>query len=198
MEADTLDSFQFERGEGSVAHGPPTSDEACKHLWREFSAIALASKGEELLLRTLAPVPTNKSNISHWLTIHPGGDRRYVTLLRTPFFAAIRASGMSTVVETLKGIRANTAGFIEVERPNYPLMLWLASALGKQPMGFRFLYDTIQHSANVIADLNQTHGAFEKVRTVFLSGAGATAKVSWNDRFWSPVSSGFVIAGQKD
>jgi hypothetical protein len=79
---------------------------------------------------------------------------------------------------------------LDVERSSFLFALWYGAALRAKGRSARFRYDSLQ--------LEKPGLPLERGRTAFLApalGAGAsTVQVEWEDRSWTPLSSGFLVA----
>jgi hypothetical protein len=161
-----------------------------------LEGICIATKDDAFFFRALQQTRSPRLNRSQWMALRSSGERQYIVIQRTPFLSALREAGLSVLLDTLTKLRSNEGGAIEVERENYPLLLWLILYLHSRGESYRLTFDSIQHSAAVAIELEQASGAIEQARTSFIGGAARTVAVAWEERLWNPVSSGFVVVGR--
>ncbi|MGE0751666.1 MAG: hypothetical protein AB7K64_13900 [Variibacter sp.] len=194
VEADTLGSLRFERA--LEVDSFSINDTACRRIWREIEDLCISIDKDEFVFRALRQDVLPKGNRSLGMTVRSSGQRHYIGIQKAPFLSALREAGLSVLLEALTKLRSNEAGAIEVERKNYPLLLWLILHLHMNRESYRLAFDSIQHSATVGIDMEQPSGAIEQARTSFIAGAARAVGVAWEERLWSPVSSGFVVVGR--
>lgn len=151
-------------------------------LWDAFSAIALSGNHEVMMIKS-------------FLT-SSAGKKRFVELSRSQLERDYLASGYSGIAKSIKSLLGTEADVISVDRYAYRLILWLATS--RQAMGeaYRLEYDSIQHTSAVKVDLDAKVGQVEALRTAFLAGPGHGSAITWSERSWSPISSGFILAGR--
>lgn len=194
IEADTVSSIRFERAlEVDLSS---TSDTACSQIWKELEGLCISRDEDAFYFRALQQRASPKLNRSYGMMVRSSGQRQYIVIQKALFLSALRETGLSVLLEALTRLRSNGDGAIEVERVNYPLLLWLILHLHKNRDNYRLAFDSIQHSTTVAIELEKTSGAIEQARTSFIAGVAHAVAVVWEERLWNPVSSGFVVVGR--
>jgi hypothetical protein len=194
VEADSLVSLRFERA--LEVDSLSLNDTTCRQIWRELEDLCISTDEDEFVFRALRQDVSPKGNRSLGMTARSSGQQHYIGIQKTPFLSALREAGLSVLLEALTKLRSNEDGTIEVERRNYPLLLWLVLHLHMNRKSYRLAFDSIQHSATVRIDVEQPSGAIEQARTSFIAGTARAVDVAWEERLWNPVSSGFVVVGR--
>lgn len=190
VEAESLGNWTFEKAITSVCG--EVTDAAASEVWRELAAICLYESEGDALFRVLNSQRGIPAGVS-WINAPALASPRHVLINRDAFGASLRADGFSVVFETVQHLRSTEEGQIEVERSNYPLLLWLLLHLTQTGMNYRLSFDSLQHTSVLDLDLQQTSSAMEPLRTAFVAGRAQTFRISWNEPGWNPISSGFVV-----
>jgi hypothetical protein len=191
-DAQDLAKFRFERAVESDAS--LLTDRACRLIWKELDVISISRNRKGSLFRVLDAACTPKP--PKWMTVDASGVCGYITIERANFLSRIHTVGLSTLLDVLRQLRSTTNECIEVERANYPIFLWLMSYLCAGRINYRLVFDSIQHSSVVTLKLEEPSAAIEQARTAFVAGTAHTVLVTWEEKLWNPVSSGFVIGAR--
>jgi hypothetical protein len=130
------------------------------------------------------------------MKVHANKGSPYFALEKSGFKSSLQSKGITELADFAITALQNGDGVIEVERPCYPLLLWVILGLRRAGQEFRLIYDSIQHSKLLGITLEAGGGGVEQVRTAFVGEPSRAARVSWTDRSWNPVSSGFVVVSQ--
>ncbi len=168
----------------SCVHGGSLMRAECgaAHLWDSFLALALAGSKDTLVLRTFLPGSLGKA--------------RFVRLVRSQMERDCK-SGFASVAKRLKSLLSTDIDLISADRSVYRLAMWLAMCRHAVGEGYSLSYDSIQHSCTVKVELGAKVGEVEPLRTAFLAGSANRSIVSWTDRTWNPISSGFIVDGRR-
>jgi hypothetical protein len=151
-------------------------------LWDALSAAALVGNRETLVVKSSAD--------------GLGGKDRLIHLSRLQLEREFATSGFVGASKRLASLLQTTDGMASVDRRAYQLALWLATCRKASGEGYRFEFDSIQHSCTVNVELDAYVGLVEPLRTAFSAGVTNPAIIKWTDRSWSPVSSGFILGGR--
>ena len=151
-------------------------------LWDAFGATALAGNKEAMVVRSFQAGSV--------------GGEKIVRLNRSQFDRDCIASGFGGAAKWLKALRGIDVDLASADRSVYRLALWLATCQQASGEGYKFTFDSIQHTSAVRVELNAKVGQVEPLRTAFCAGIANQSIVSWTDRSWNPVSSGFIVEGR--
>jgi hypothetical protein len=172
------------------------SDRSCDHVWEELSRSAAIRLDSGLLFKSRRASLSRGAKLPGWLKRQANKGDPYFALEKSGFIASLQSKGITELADFAIIALANQEGVIEAERPCFPLLLWIILGLRRAKRDFRFAYDSIQHSTLLGITLEEKSGGIEQVRTAFVGEGSRAAKLIWDDKSWSPVSSGFVVVGQ--
>jgi hypothetical protein len=189
--AETLDGLRFENVNELSGEFVSTSAGEC--IWDELARASFVKSQDTLIFRLRAKqVPASYP----WMEVSGTGLRKYVTMARPAAVLAASRDAHAMLGTTLRVCFANDEGQLEVERENYPLLIWFALGLRAQKVQYRLSYDSIQHTRMVALNTNQTSASTERARTSFSGGQAKLSRMTWSDKQWNPISAGFLIAGE--
>jgi hypothetical protein len=151
-------------------------------LWDALSAAALAGNGDTLVVKSFGDGLVGKE--------------RFVPLSRSQLEQECITSGFAGASKWITSLLRTKVDVASADRRAYRLALWLATCRRATGKGYRFGFDSIQHSCAVKVELAADVGQVEPLRTAFSAGVTNRSTISWTDRSWSPVSSGFILDGR--
>jgi hypothetical protein len=151
-------------------------------LWDAFGATALAGNGDTLVIKSCRDGFVDKE--------------RFVRLSRSQLEQDCIAFGFSGASKWITSLLRTEVDLVSADRRVYRLALWLATCRKAIGEGYRFAFDSIQHTCGVKVELAADVGQVEPRRTAFSAGITKRSTISWIDRSWSPVSSGFILDGR--
>lgn len=152
-------------------------------LWNALSIIALAGNDRTLVIRSLRSDSAERATFARIQRAQLERD-----------CVAFGPIGIERVLVSLLGAEPDAVG---VGRRAYRLALWLASSREAIGVGYRLGFDSIQHTSIVRIESAPGPAQVEPLRTAFLAGTANRTVISWADRSWSPISSGFILDGRK-
>jgi hypothetical protein len=192
-QAETLDGFSFENVNELADEIDNAS--ASKLIWDELVRASFVRSDESLILkakREACAVPAAFS----WMEGLGKRRAKYVRLARGTTLDAAGRDVHSVLKATLDTCFGDKEKQLEVERESYPLLIWLALGLRGRQVQYRLSFDSIQHTHLLKMDLGKSSTGTERARTSFSAGWAKLTKMNWADKQWSPISSGFLIAGE--
>lgn len=179
-EAEEIQALKWE----SCVHGGDLMrlQSGIDRLWNAFGRAALAGDGDTLVARSC------RDGIV--------GKERFIRLSRSRLEQDCIASGFAGASKWLTSLLCTKVDLASADRRAYQLALWLATSRKATGEGYRFGFDSIQHTCTIQIDLAADVGQVESLRTSFSAGITKCSVISWTDRSWSPVSSGFILDGR--
>lgn len=153
-------------------------------LWDAFCQAALAENEDSLVI---------KSNREELV-----GKERFLCVRKTQLDRDCISSGLAGASAWISSCLCNGVDSASADRSSYQLALWFATCRSAMGKGYRFRYDSIQHTCAVGIELGTVTAQVESLRTAFVAGRANRSIIRWTDRSWSPVSSGFVLDGQME
>jgi hypothetical protein len=179
-EAEEIQALKWE----SCVHGGDLMrlQSGMDRLWDAFGAAALAGNGDTLVV---------KSRRDGFV-----GKERFVRVSRSQFEQDCIASGFAGASKLITSLLCTEVDLASADRRAYRLALWLATCRKATGEGYRFGFDSIQHTCVIKIELAADVGQVEPLRTAFSAGITNRSIISWADRSWSPVSSGFILDGR--
>jgi hypothetical protein len=151
-------------------------------LWNAIGSAALAGNKDVMVLRSF------REGLS--------GNRRLNRVVRSELEQDCLARGFAGLSKWLKSLLGTDVDLAIVDRSAYRLALWLATCQQATEEEYRLAFDSIQHTCSVRIELDGKVGQVEPLRTAFAAGIASRSIISWADRAWNPVSSGFILDGQ--
>jgi len=164
-------------------------------LWHGLRWLACASTEEELVVRCVessAPVPRRVRSVDR-------AGIRYLVIPRATLADSVRADWCSFVLELGRALfMREHDDRLEIPAMAFVLGLWYVSALSATGTGFRFAYDTIQHSSYLFVHHTADVAAGGAVPGSTAFRRPLTEKVvrlNWTDPSWNPLVNGFIVVG---
>jgi hypothetical protein len=151
-------------------------------LWDAFATAALAGNGNTLVVKSYRDGLERKD--------------RFVRVSRSLLEQDCIESGFAGASKWITSLLCTGVDLASADRRVYRLALWLATCRKAAGEGYRFGFDSIQHTSAVKIELAEDAGQVEPLRTAFSAGTTNRSTVTWTDRSWSPVSSGFILDGR--
>ena len=165
-------------------------------LWPTLvdNAAAVGESSIALRRRDIEWPPAVKSS---FLVEETFGSHRYCIVKKGMFVSCFSRDWVSTLLALGRlWLFAAEDERLELERAAYPFGLWYISALKAKGMHYRLRYDSLQHSSYMfIQEASTPIPPIERGACAFFApGAASATELEWEDRSWSPISSGFLIA----
>jgi hypothetical protein len=179
-EADEIQALKWE----SCVHGGDLMrlQSGMDRLWDAFSAAALAGNGDALVVKSCCDGFVGKE--------------RFVRVSRSQLEQDCIASGFAGASKWITSFLCTEVDLASADRRAYRLALWLATCRKATGERYRFGFDSIQHTCTIKVELAADVGQVEPLRTAFSAGITNGSIISWTDRSWSPISSGFILDGR--
>jgi hypothetical protein len=155
---------------------------AIEQLWDAIGSLALAGNRDAMIVRRF--------------DVGLVGKRRLTRVARSDLERRGAESGLAGISNRIKSLLLAEADLAVANRRAYRLAMWLATCLQAGGDGYRLDYDSLQHTCTVKMKLDATVGQVDSLRTAFLAGVANRSVVSWSDRTWNPISSGFILDGR--
>jgi hypothetical protein len=152
-------------------------------LWGAFGAAALARNTDTLVVKSCRDGFV--------------GEERFVRVSRSQLEQDCAASGFAGASKWIVSLLSARVDLASADRRAYRLALWLATCRKATGERYRFVFDSIQHTCTIKVELAADAGQVEPLRTAFSAGITNSSIISWTDRSWSPVSSGFILDGRR-
>ncbi len=131
------------------------------------------------------------------ITIRKYGKRAFCMISRGELKNLLSKNWVKTITALSEKWLENDEGYLELERFECGVGIWVLSALQHSDTSYRLVCDTRQHTDLVCID--RVSGSTAVIGTgkcaFYTVDPTVQIKIDWEESSWSPVANGFVVAG---
>jgi hypothetical protein len=126
------------------------------------------------------------------------GAHRYCVVAKAALMAAVTLDWSAAIDDLVTfWCYSSSDNRVEIERGMPHVIAWYLAASVFRSSSYVLTYDSLQHSSYVfVTKVSAPLDLIQAGKTVFLSSEQApSVRLSWEDRSWNPVTSGFLLTG---
>jgi len=187
--------------EATMQLPPGLSIDSCAldAFWSVLQQSAASQVNDKYILRCRGQrqPETSADPSTKGIMIRNYGKRAFCVISRGELENRLSENWVNTITAISDKWLENDEGFLELERFECGVGIWVLSALQQSDMSYGLICDTRQHTDLVRIDTTSGSTA--------IIGSGKCAfytvdptvqiKIDWEESSWSPVANGFVVAG---